>query len=111
MSEKTIEQKIGQRIQMLRKAKGYTQQVFAEMIGLSTNYLSDIERGNSTPRMEKFVAIINTLGCSADDVFMDVIDYGYKVKASRISEQLDALSDEERAKAFAVLEALISKTE
>ena len=46
--EKNVEQIIGKRIQKIRKSKGYTQQQFAEKIGLSTNYLSDIERGKSS---------------------------------------------------------------
>ena len=75
--EKRVEEIIGKRIQKIRLAKGYTQQQFAEMIGLSTNYFSDIERGKSSARLDKLVAIINALECSADDIFVDVIDYGY----------------------------------
>ena len=107
---KTFEQIIGNRIEELRKNKGYTQQQFAEKIGLSTNYLSDIERGKSSARLDKLVSIINALECSADDVFTDVIDYGYKVKSSRLSELLEDLPSEEKKKAFAILEAFLSKT-
>ena len=82
--EKRVEEIIGKRIQKIRLAKGYTQQQFAEMIGLSTNYLSDIERGKSSARLDKLVAIINALECSADDIFVDVIDYGYKIKRSQL---------------------------
>lgn len=106
--EKTVEQMIGQRIKKLRKEKGYTQQQFSEIIGLSTNYLSDIERGKSSARLDKLVAIINALECSADDVFADAIKFGYKIKVSRLSEKLELLPPEEREKALAVLEALIS---
>ena len=109
-NEKSVEQIIGKRIQKIRRAKGYTQQQFAEMIGLSTNYLSDIERGKSSARLDKLVAIINALECSADDVFSDVIEFGYKIKSSRLSERLEALPPEEREKAFAILDAFISKT-
>lgn len=104
-----IERLIGKRIQKLRKSKGYTQQQFSEMVGISTNYLSDVERGKSFPRPEKLVSIMNTLDCSADDIFEDVISCGYKVKSSRLSERLDTLPPEERDKAFAILEAFISK--
>ena len=111
MDNNEIMKKIGSRIKKLRKKKGYTQQTFSEAIGLSNNYLSQIERGGSTPRMDKFVAIINTLECSADDIFCDVIDYGYKVKASRISESVEKLSPEDRAKVLTVIEALTESTE
>ncbi len=109
-NEKSVEQKIGKRIQKIRKAKGYTQQQFAEIIGLSTNYLSDIERGKSSARLDKLVAIINSLECSADDIFADVITFGYKVKSSRLSERLMSLPPREQEKAFAILDAFISKT-
>lgn len=107
--DNNVEKTIGKRIQTIRKAKGYTQQQFSEMVGLSTNYFSDIERGKSSPRMDKLVAIINALGCSADDIFVDVIDTGYKVKASQLSDLVENLSPEERKRVFAVIEALLSK--
>lgn len=109
MDEKTITKKIGKRIQKLRKEKGYTQITFAEAVGLSNNYLSCVERGVNTPRMDKFVVIMNTLGCSADDLFCDVIDYGYKLKSSRLSEKLETLSDEDRSKVLTIIEALIDE--
>ena len=108
--DNSVEQIIGKRIQKLRQEKGYTQQQFAEKIHLSANYLSDIERGNSSARLDKLVTIINALECSADDVFTDVIDFGYKVRISRLAERLDALPPEEQEKAMAILEAFICKT-
>ncbi len=57
--------------------------------------------------MDKLVAIINALECSADDVSSDVIDYGYKIKSLRLSERLKALPPEEQEKAFVILEAFI----
>ncbi len=110
MSSENVERAIGRRIQKLRQEKGYTQQQFAEMVGLSTNYLSDIERGKSSPRLDKMVAIINALGCSADDVFSDVIDAGYRIKASRLFEKLDTIPPKEREKACAILETFVEFT-
>lgn len=50
------------------------QQEFSEMVGISTNYLSDVERGKKSVRLEKLVPIMNELQCSADDLFMDKIE-------------------------------------
>lgn len=105
--DNSIERIIGKRIQAVRKENGYTQQRFAEEVGLSTNYLSDIERGKSSPRMDKLVAIINALGCSDDYIFVDVIDVGYKVKASRLSDMLEGLPQDEKRRVFAVVQALL----
>ncbi len=109
INELTIEQKIGKQIQKIRKQKGYTQEKFAEMVDLSTNYLSDIERGKSFPRPEKLVAIMNALECSADDIFADVIGVGYKIKISRLTDRLDTLSPENRQLVMDLLEVLLER--
>ncbi len=106
----SVEPIIRKRIQEIRRAKGYTQQQFSEMAGLSTNYLSDVERGKSSVRLGKLAAIINALKCSADEVFIDVIDHGYKVKSSRLAERSEALPLDEQEKVFSVLDALISQS-
>ena len=105
----SVEQIIGKRIQKIRKEKGYTQQQFSEMVELFTNYLSDVERGKSSVRLDKLVKIINALECSANDVFMDVIDCGYMIKSSKVSELIEELPPKEQEKVLAVLETLIEQ--
>lgn len=102
-----IQKAIGARIQQIRKSKGYTQLQFSEMVDLSPNYFSDIERGKSSPRVDKLVAIINALDCTADDIFKDVINCGNSIKATRLSERLEALLPKEQERAFAILDAFI----
>lgn len=109
--DNSIEQIIGRRIQLIRKSRGYTQQQFSEMVGLSTNYLSDVERGKSSVRLDKLVTIINMLECSADDVFADVIKSGYKIRSSRLTERIEALPPNEQERVFAVLDTLIGQSE
>ncbi len=99
----TVEQSLGRNIQRLRRARGYTQQQLAEMVGISTNYLSDIERGKNSARIDKLVAVINALGCSADDIFEDVIDTAPDVDISAKAEQL---SPQQAAVVSAVIDAL-----
>ncbi len=107
MKDLTIEQILGKRIQTLRKQKGYTQLQFSEMVGISTNYLSDVERGKSSVRLDKLTAIINALECSADDVFIDVIHLKHEIKQSRLSELLETIPPEEQDRAYSILEAFI----
>lgn len=98
---------IGRRIQKIRRERGYTQEKFAEMIDLSTNYLSDIERGKSSMRLDKLVTIINALGCSADEVFEDVTKNGFEIKSTKLSEKIKDLPHSEQQRAFAILDAFI----
>lgn len=109
-NKKTVEQLIGLQIQRLRKEKGYTQQKFAEIIGLSTHYLSNVEHGVSSVSLENLSTIINALECSADDLFADVTRFGYRVKESCLSAKLKLLSPEDREKAMAILEVFIKNS-
>ena len=111
MNEKTINQKIGARIHTLRKEKGYTQQKFAEMVGISNNYLSDIERGKSYPKSDKLVAITAALDCSADEIFCDVIPKSYNVKVSKISDLIEKCPQNEKDKIISIIEVLIRGNE
>lgn len=104
-----IQKAVGKRIQKIRKTKGYTQLHFSESVDLSPNYFSDIERGKSSPRIDKLVAIINALDCSADDVFQDVINCRCKIKSTQLSERIEQLTPDEQEKAFAILEAFIGE--
>lgn len=72
--KETVEESVGRQIQRIRRERGYTQQVFSEMVGISTNYLSDVERGKKSIRLEKLVLIMNELQCSANELFMDKIE-------------------------------------
>ena len=109
--DNSMEQIIGKRIQKIRQSRGYTQQQFAEAVGLSTNYISDVERGKSSVRLGKLVTIINALDCSADDVFMDVIENGYITEASELSKRIEALLPSDRKKVLTVLDTLIKQFE
>lgn len=58
----SIQQQLGKRVQNLRKIKGFSQEAFAEKIGIATNTLSSIETGNAfmtSQTLEKIVEILN----------------------------------------------------
>lgn len=59
-------QNMGLRIRKAREARGYTREAFSELIGISSNALANIERGQSGTQLENFVKICKLLGLSAD---------------------------------------------
>ena len=102
-----IEKKIGKRIQVLRKQKGYTQETLSEALNISAHYMSALERGQYNIKPQLLVAIMNTLNCTADDVFCDVIDTGHRRKEAILSEEISKLPRKEQERIFAVLETMI----
>lgn len=99
---------IGKHFQKQRERMKISQEKLSEALGISPMYYSSIERGVRSPSLGLFIAIANALGMSADAVLEDMLEYGYKVKASRLSELLETLSAEDKKQVLAVVEAMIA---
>lgn len=69
---------IGKRIRFFREEKKWSQEVFAEKLGLSLTYIGMIERGEKIPKLETFINTANTLGVSADQLLAGVLTTGYQ---------------------------------
>ena len=65
--------KLGQRIKYARQEKELTQEALGEILDLSNNYISSIERNHSIPSLETFVKICNALDVTADKILADSI--------------------------------------
>lgn len=102
-----INKNIGRRIKERREALGLTQEEFSEKIGVVPHYISMIERGESFPRYEVLIALLNGLEISADYIFQDVLTVSAGYKASQLWEQVKDCSEEKRKAIFVVVEALL----
>ena len=80
---------MGLRIQQARKAANFTQMQFAEKIGVSTQYISDLERGVVGCSTTTLVKICDTLAVSADYSLLNM----YK-KFLNLSPQAKELAEE-----------------
>ncbi len=102
-----IDPRIGKRIKECRERLGLTQEQFAEKTGLTTNYISTVERGASFPRCEKLILIMNSLEVSADAIFRDVLTHTTDYKTTTLSKELAALSPEAQNRILQMLELMI----
>ena len=66
MTDNTLNNAIGSRIQQARKAAGFTQIAFAEKIGVSTQYISDLERGIVGASVPTIIKICERLNVPTD---------------------------------------------
>ena len=57
---------IGKRIQLRRKQQGYTQEQLAEMMNVSIQMVSNLERGNKAIRIDNLVNLSQILDISTD---------------------------------------------
>lgn len=65
----SLKEKLGKRIQEIRKSQNMTQEKLAEAIGLDTPNLSNIERGKRFVSAETLEKIINALNVRERDLF------------------------------------------
>lgn len=57
----TVAKEIGKIVKNARERESLTQQDLSERVGISRNYVSDIECGRYIPSLEKMILLANTL--------------------------------------------------
>lgn len=102
-------QKVGRRIQEVRRSRGLTQAELSQMVDLSTKYISNVECGFKMPKLNTFVSIANALQCDANLLLSDVLDVTIGQESGLISKKLLALPTEEQRRILRVLEVMIDE--
>ena len=96
---------IGKNIRKYRKQRGLTLEALAEKVGLSTNYVGALERGEKALALKTLINIVDALDITADMVLCDVT----KVKSSVLTEKLEALSPSEREKILQMVDIMLGE--
>ena len=86
---------IGQRIRAARQKKGITQEKLAEMVGAGTTHISHIETGNTIPSIKMFIAIVNSLDVSADQLLCDSLKNSKHVYHGELAEVTEDCTENE----------------
>ena len=80
---------IGAQIRKVRLAKGLTQEQLANMVNVGTTHISHIETGNTKMSIESFIAIVNALDCSADELLCREVVTARPIFISWLSELVE----------------------
>lgn len=75
-----------------RNAKGLTQEQLAEMAGVSSGYIGQVEREELTPSMQVIAVLIDILGIDANTLFFEgsedvPLTREISLRASRLSKE------------------------
>ncbi len=95
---------IGKRIQQMRKRKGYTQEEMAELISMSPQNLSQLERGLTGLSVSSLIAICKVLEVSADYILFGITDVH---SSDSVSMLLSHLNEEQQMNAQKILELFV----
>ncbi len=86
---------IGSKIRKHRIARNLSQEKLAELCDVGTTHISHIETDNCIPSLKIFIAILNALSCSADELLCDELHNTKLTYKAEISSLLDDCSSHE----------------
>ena len=84
-----LKKQLGQRIKTLRLAKKYTQEKFAELVGIDSKNISKIETGSNYPSSETLKSIANALNIDVYELFVFNNEIDYEKIRDEIISSLD----------------------
>ena len=95
-----LKQVLGKNIKHYRQLKGYSQEEFSELLNISQQTLSRIERGINFLTAETLEKIPHILGVSTYELFMDGEDYSTKNILEDIEKHLNYLKSDPKKLEF-----------
>ena len=92
--------KIGTKIRILRKTKGYTQQDLADLLGVQRATISNYEVGRRAPHIKELERIAKLLGVNLEYFGVSNDDLTDLVAKARVVFDADDIPVEEKTKAY-----------
>lgn len=74
MHQDDIRSRFGTRIRQLRTERGWSQEAFADKVGLHRTYIGSIERGEQNLSLQNIERLAVTLGVSLAELFAPFTD-------------------------------------
>ena len=99
---------LGRQIAKFRKKRGLKQEELAEMVSLSTSYISAIERGVKNPTLENFIAIANVLKVSSDELLGEELEVRFDIHVTQLGALLENLDDRAKERILHVVAVMIA---
>lgn len=99
----------GARLRAARRAQGYTIEQMAEKVGISGNFLGEVERGNKLPSMSTFLRMVNVLDVSADCLLKDDQHKPYRSLDMSLYKRFSELTPAQREAFTTILEDLLAQ--
>lgn len=94
---------IGRRIQQRRKQQGFTQEQLADMMNVSIQMISNLERGNKAIRIDNLIKLSRILNISTDYILTGEKPAG---DAAGLSARIEQLSERDRVLVGMILERM-----
>lgn len=97
----------GIRIRKRREEMHLSRKDLSERAGITTAYLSVVEKGKKIPKIETCIRLLNALNMSADSAFMDSLVAAQPERASYLQSRMTELPPEQRIQALRAFELIL----
>ena len=87
---------IGKYIRKYRLEKKLSQEKLAELVNISSAYVSMIERSEKYPALDTLISIANVLGVSADMLLCETLNCRLETKRSEMLDEISELPENEQ---------------
>jgi len=102
-----LKEMIGSRIQQIRNKKRITQDHLAEKVGISSKYLSSIERGKENPTLNTILKLAQSLDVMPDEFFTQLAIEDPAKRKSMIIEMLDEADEDQLKIVYKVMSVMM----
>ena len=99
-----VKNTVVERIEELRKAKGWSKYELAKYIGVSTNSVYGWYRTGAMPSLSNVLKICEVLDISIEQFFCEVGSYSLSKEESKLLQDWFLLSDVERKAIFSIID-------
>jgi len=101
---KEIDLQIGYRVRDLREQLNYSREKFAEFIGISPDFLSNIENGKNSFTVNVLKGI-----CKSSNINSDFILFGINNKTDQCTFLLNQMDDYQLKLAFGIINVILKE--
>ena len=98
---------MGDRIREARKKQKLTQEQLSESLGISVEFIGQIERGLKLPSMNVFIKLIEALNVSADYLLRDSVSTGQLFGDNALGRKIEKLEPKQRIALEAIIDTYI----
>lgn len=102
-TKKEINMEIGARVKSARESRNITQEALAELIDVSPQYISDMERGVVGLSLQSLKRVCLHLGVSSDQLLFGRLP---ESRADRLAEKCQGMSEAQFALLLAIAEVV-----
>lgn len=101
-----LDKRVGKAVAHYRKSAGLSQAEVAEIMGISNDAVSKMERGNITLNVSRLFEFAQIFGCQPSD-FLIATSYHFEDQQQYLSRLLAKLTAEDRSRLLALIEQMI----